>query len=115
MQVGCVFCQIIAGEVPADIVYQDDEITAFWDKNPATKIHILVVPNKHIESVNEAEKEDAELLGSLMLKAREIAAKYGVREKGYRLIMNVGKGGGQTIFHMHLHLFAGRNLPTIHR
>ena len=115
MQDGCVFCRIIAGKVSAKIVYQDDEITAFWDQRPATKVHILIVPNRHIASVNEANEEDAALLGRLMLTAREIAAEHGVRDTGYRLIVNVGEGGGQTVYHLHLHLFAGTNLPTIHR
>ena len=100
--------------MPAEIVYQNDEITAFWDQHPAAPIHILIVPNRHISSVNELEVEDAALLGRLMLKAREIAAEKGVRDKGYRLLVNVEEGGGQTIFHLHLHLFAGPHLLAIH-
>ncbi len=114
MQGGCVFCQIVAGMVPAEIVFQDDEITAFWDQHPAAPIHILIVPNRHISSVNELEVEDAALLGRLMLKAREIATEQGVRDKGYRLLVNVGEGGGQTVFHLHLHLFAGPHMMAIH-
>jgi len=114
MQEDCIFCQIVAGVVPAEIVYQNDEITAFWDQLPAAPIHILIVPNRHISSVNEMEAKDAALLGRLMLKAREIAVEQGVHDKGYRLLVNVGKGGGQTIFHLHLHLFAGPHLMAIH-
>ena len=114
MQGDCVFCQIVAGVVPAEIVYQDDEITAFWDQHPAAPIHILIVPNRHISSVNELEVEDAALLGRLMIKAREIATEQGVRDKGYRLLVNVGEGGGQSVFHLHLHLFAGPHLMAIH-
>jgi histidine triad (HIT) family protein len=114
MQEDCVFCQIVAGSVPAEIVYQDDEMTAFWDQHPAAPIHILIVPNRHISSVNEVEAEDAALLGRLMLKAREIAAEQGMRDKGYRLLVNVGEGGGQSVFHLHLHLFAGPHLMAIH-
>ena len=114
MQEDCIFCQIVAGVVPAEIVYQDDEITAFWDQHPAAPIHILIVPNRHISSVNEMEVEDAPLLGRLVLKAREIAAEQGVRDKGYRLLVNVEEGGGQTVFHLHLHLFAGPHLLAIH-
>ena len=114
MQGDCVFCQIVAGMVPAEIVFQDDEITAFWDQRPAAPIHILIVPNRHISSVNELEVEDAALLGRLMLKAREIATELGVRDKGYRLLVNVGEGGGQSVFHLHLHLFAGPHLMAIH-
>ena len=114
MQEDCIFCQIVAGVVPAEIVYQDDEITAFWDQHPAAPIHILIVPNRHISSVNEMEVKDAVLVGRLMLKAREIAAEQGVRDKGYRLLVNVEEGGGQTIFHLHMHLFAGPHLMAIH-
>ena len=114
MQEDCVFCQIVAGVVPAEIIFQDEEMTAFWDQRPAAPIHILIVPNRHISSVNEVEQEDAALLGRLMLKAREIATEQGVRDKGYRLLVNVGKEGGQSVFHLHLHLFAGPHLMAIH-
>ena len=114
MQDDCVFCQIVAGAVPAEIVFQDDEITAFWDQHPAAPIHILIVPNRHIPSVNELDVEDAALLGRLMLKAREIATEQGVRDTGYRLLVNVGEGGGQSVFHLHVHLFAGPHLMAIH-
>ena len=114
MQEDCVFCRIVAGKAPADIIYQDDEMTAFWDQFPATSIHILIVPNRHISSLNEMEAEDAALLGRLMLKAREIAVEQGVRDKGYRLLVNVGEGGGQSVFHLHLHLIAGPHMMAIH-
>ena len=114
MQEDCVFCQIVAGVVPAEIIFQDEEMTAFWDQRPAAPIHILIVPNRHISSVNEVEQEDVALLGRLMLKAREIAAEQGVRDKGYRLLVNVGEEGGQSVFHLHLHLFAGPHLMAIH-
>ena len=114
MQDDCIFCQIVAGVVPAEIIFQDDEITAFWDQHPAAPIHILIVPNRHISSVNELKVEDAAFLGRLMLRAREIATEQGVRDKGYRLLVNVGEGGGQSVFHLHLHLFAGPHLMAIH-
>ncbi|MDO9546092.1 MAG: histidine triad nucleotide-binding protein [Pelolinea sp.] len=114
MQEDCVFCQISDGRLSAQIVYQDDEMTAFWDRHPAAPVHILIIPNKHIDSLNEAEEGDAALLGRLMLKAREIAEEQGVREKGYRLLLNVGKEGGQSVFHLHVHLFAGPHLMAIH-
>ncbi|TFG65564.1 MAG: histidine triad nucleotide-binding protein [Anaerolineales bacterium] len=114
MQEDCIFCQITAGSASAEIVYQDDEMTAFWDRHPAALVHILIIPNKHISSLNEVEAEDADLLGRLMLKGREIAEQQGVREKGYRLLLNVGKGGGQTVFHLHVHLIAGPHLMAIH-
>ena len=114
MQTDCVFCRIVAGKTPAKIVFQNDEMTAFWDQHPATPVHILIVPNKHIPSVNELETQDAALLGRMILKAKEIAAEQGVRDSGYRLLINVGEGGGQSVFHLHLHLFAGPHLLAIH-
>ena len=114
MQDDCIFCRIVAGVVPAEIIFQDDEITAFWDQHPAAPIHILIVPNRHISSVNELKVGDAALLGRLMLRSREIATEQGVRDKGYRLLVNVGEGGGQSVFHLHLHLFAGPHLMAIH-
>lgn len=108
----CIFCKIVAGQAGADIVYRDAEITAFWDRRPAAPVHILVVPNKHIDSVNEADPQDAELLGKLILKARDLAKEQGVDERGYRLVLNVGPDGGQTVFHIHLHLIAGCRLPV---
>jgi histidine triad (HIT) family protein len=108
----CIFCKIIAGQADADIVFRDEQITAFWDHRPAAPVHILVVPNKHIDSVNEADPQDAELLGKLILKARDLAKEQGVDERGYRLVLNVGPDGGQTVFHIHLHLIAGRRLPV---
>lgn len=108
----CIFCRIAAGEAPAAIVYHDDEITAFWDRLPAAPVHILVIPNKHLDNLNQAEKEDAHLLGKMILKAKEIAKNEGVDEKGYRLVVNTGLDGGQTIYHVHLHLIAGKKLVT---
>lgn len=110
----CIFCMICDGKKSADIVYQDDEMTAFWDQHPAAPVHILFVPNKHIPSLNEVEDEDTALLGRLMLKAREIAEQQGVREKGYRLLLNIGDEGGQSVYHLHLHLFAGPHLLAVH-
>jgi len=108
----CIFCKIVSGQADADILYRDAEITAFWDSRPAAPVHILVVPNKHITSVNEAAPEDAELLGKLVLRARELAKEQSVDERGYRLVINVGLDGGQSVYHIHLHLIAGRRLPV---
>jgi len=110
----CIFCRIAAGEVPAAIVYHDDEITAFWDRLPAAPVHILVIPNKHMDSLNQAETEDACILGKMILKAREIARDEGVDEKGYRLVINTGLEGGQSVYHVHLHLIGGKKLPVFH-
>jgi histidine triad (HIT) family protein len=110
----CIFCRIIKKEEAADIIYQDEEITAFYDKRPAAPVHILIVPNKHIASVNEAGQEDTELLGKLILRAGKIAEEQGVAERGYRLVINTGLEGGQSVYHLHLHLIAGIRLPVFH-
>jgi histidine triad (HIT) family protein len=106
-QLSCIFCQIISGEVPASIVHRDELVTAFHDTHPLTSTHILIVPNRHIDSVNEVEESDAALLGHMVLMAKQIAARQGVAEKGYRLILNTGPDGGQSVFHLHMHLLAG--------
>ncbi len=104
------FEKIIAGEVPADIVYEDDGCVAFRDINPQAPIHVLVVPRKPIVNVAQAGDEDGELLGRLILGARNVARVLGVDRSGYRLVVNNGEGAGQTVYHLHVHLLAGRNL-----
>jgi histidine triad (HIT) family protein len=104
----CIFCKIIAGEIPGTFVYKDDEIIAFRDIHPAAPVHILIAPRKHIASNNEAAPGDEALLGRLFSVARQIAAEQGVDETGYRLIVNTGAGAGQTIFHLHMHLIGGK-------
>ena len=113
-QPDCIFCQIVAGTKDARIVYQDGELTAFWDHYPATPVHILIIPNRHIDSMNKVEQSDAALLGRMLLKARDIADEMGVRQKGYRLLINTERGGGQSVFHIHLHLFDGDHLLAVH-
>ncbi|MCD5397222.1 MAG: histidine triad nucleotide-binding protein [Candidatus Pacebacteria bacterium] len=107
----CIFCQIINKEAPADIVYEDNSVIVFKDINPSAPIHLLIVPKKHIISINNLKKQDKELVGYMFLVAKKIAKEQGVSEIGYRLIINVGKGGGQIIDHLHLHLLGGRELP----
>ena len=107
----CIFCRIAAGDASAAIVYHDDEITAFWDRLPAAPVHILVIPNKHIDNLNEMDAVDAPMIGRMVLKAKEIAARQGVNESGYRLILNTGYEGGQTVGHLHVHLIGGKKLP----
>jgi histidine triad (HIT) family protein len=104
----CVFCEIVSGNAPARIVYRDDQLTAFHDIHPIAAVHILIVPNRHIDSLNDVEAEGAGLLGHMLLVARQIAGELGVAEKGYRLIVNTGADGGQSVFHLHLHLIAGK-------
>lgn len=104
----CLFCKIIAGDIPANKVYEDDNVLAFHDISPAAPTHILIIPKKHIAAVKDAGAEDAELLGKLTLKASDIAREHGLEEDGYRFVINTGKQGGQTVFHIHLHILGGR-------
>lgn len=106
----CLFCKIIRGEIPSTKVYEDEEILAFKDINPAAPIHILVIPKKHIKSLVELEKEDEILIGKIYTVINKIAKDQGVKEKGYRVIVNCGKDGGQEVEHLHFHLLAGKPL-----
>jgi histidine triad (HIT) family protein len=106
----CIFCKIVAGEIPSTKVYQDDTVTAFRDINPVAPTHILIIPNKHIPSVNDLTPEDEATMGYLYTIAQKIAADEGVAESGYRLTINTGPDGGQVVFHLHLHLLGGRKL-----
>jgi len=103
----CIFCKIIAGEIPSTNVYRDEQVTAFRDLNPAAPTHILLVPNKHIDSVNTLASEDEQLIGHLFTAAKQLAAQEGIAEGGYRLIINTNAHAGQTVFHIHLHLLGG--------
>lgn len=104
----CLFCKISKGDIPADIVYQDDELLAFRDISPQAPTHILVIPRKHIATLNDATEEDAPMLGKLMRVASTLASEAGCAEEGYRVVMNCNAGAGQTVFHIHLHLLCGR-------
>ncbi len=106
---GCIFCKIVAGELPADIVYQDDEVLAFRDINPVAPTHILIIPKQHLATANEFSAENQLLIGKLMLTASHLARKLGFSENGYRLAMNCNHDAGQTVYHIHLHLLAGRH------
>jgi histidine triad (HIT) family protein len=103
----CIFCKIIAGELPGTIVFRDEQVTAFRDLRPAAPTHILIVPNRHIDSVNMLTVDDEQLIGHLFTTARQIAAKEGIAENGYRLIANTNSHAQQTVFHIHLHLLGG--------
>ncbi len=105
-----IFSKIIAGELPGDIVYRDDQVTAFRDIQPQAPVHILIVPNKEIATVNDVEEADEQLIGRMVTAARRIAAQEGVAEKGYRLLINCNRDAGQEVFHLHMHLFGGRPL-----
>ena len=103
----CIFCKIIKKEIPSTILYEDDEIIAFKDINPAAPIHILVIPKKHIPSLVELEKEDELLVGKIYTVINKLAEAQGVKERGYRVIVNCGKDAGQEVGHLHFHLLAG--------
>ena len=102
----CIFCKIAAGEIPAQIVKQGDGIVAFKDLNPQAPTHVLVIPTTHVETLNDA--KDAGLLGRLMLFARDVAREAGIGGTGYRVVVNTNSDGGQTVFHLHLHVLGGR-------
>ena len=105
-----IFSKIINGEAEADIVYQDDRVTAFRDINPAAPTHVLIVPNKEISTVNDVTEADAPLVGHMIVVAGKVAREEGIAEDGYRLIINCNEYGGQTVFHLHMHLVGGRPL-----
>jgi histidine triad (HIT) family protein len=104
----CLFCRIVRRDIPATIVHEDAHTLAFRDIDPKAPTHVLVIPKKHVPSLNEA--DDAELLGRVLLAARSIAAAEGLADVGYRTVINCGAGAGQTVFHLHLHLLGGRAL-----
>jgi len=110
MSSDCLFCKILAGEIPADLVYESDTAVAFRDINPQAPMHVLVIPRKHIATINDIEPDDQEIVGSLYTAAREIAAEAGIAEDGYRTVMNCNEGAGQSVFHIHLHVLGGRPL-----
>lgn len=109
----CIFCKIIKGDIPSTNVYKDEHVTAFRDINPAAPTHILIVPNKHIESVNMLIPDDEPLIGKLFAAAKLLAAQEGIANSGYRLVVNTGAEAGQTVFHLHLHLLGGRAMRAL--
>ena len=106
----CLFCKIIKGEIPSNKVYEDDEILAFHDINPAAPIHILVIPKKHIDSLAKIEKEDEILIGKIYGVIDKIAEEKGFKDEGYRVIVNCGENGGQEVMHLHYHVLAGTKM-----
>lgn len=110
MTSSCIFCRIVSGEVAAEIVFRDGQVTAFQDMHPVAPTHILIVPDKHIESVGTLEVEDEQLLGHLFSVARRLAEEKGISKGGYRLVTNTGANGGQTVFHLHVHLIGGQRM-----
>jgi len=106
----CIFCKIIAGELPSDIVYRDDEIIGFRDINPIAPVHLLIIPGKHIPSIRDLTETDLPLLGKMTLVANRLAEEQGIADAGYRLVINCGDEAGQTVHHIHMHLLGGRTL-----
>ena len=107
---GCLFCRIVAGEIPASLVYQDDRIVAFKDINPQAPGHVLVIPRRHIATLNDLSPDDDAIVGELVRRSAAIAAELGFAERGYRTVFNCNAEAGQTVFHIHLHLLGGRRL-----
>ena len=106
----CLFCRIVAGEIPAKIAYEDEDVIAFHDLNPQAPLHVLVIPRKHIATIIDIQPDDAALIGKLYLAAKQVAADAGYADDGYRVVMNCGADAGQSVFHIHLHVLAGRHL-----
>lgn len=105
-----IFCKIIKGEIPAKKVYEDDFVFAFHDIHPIAPVHVLIIPKKHIESINDLEEGDVEIMGNMFLAAKKIAAQVGIAEKGYKLLVRTGMHGGQEVPHIHMHLLGGARL-----
>jgi histidine triad (HIT) family protein len=106
----CIFCKIVARTIPAALVYEDDMVVAFDDVNPQAPTHTLVIPRRHVASIAELQDSDVGLLGWLMLTGNKIAKLKGIADAGYRLVVNTGGHGGQSVFHLHLHVLGGRHL-----
>jgi histidine triad (HIT) family protein len=104
------FLKIIARDIPADIVYETDDVLAFRDINPQAPTHILIIPKEHIRTMNDLESDHSELVGKLFMAARELAEQEGISEEGYRVVMNCNRAGGQAVYHIHLHLLGGRQM-----
>ena len=113
MATDCLFCKIVNRELPAEIVFEDDDVVAFNDISPQAPTHILIIPKAHFSTLNELTEQDIELPGKLVLRARALASEKGIAESGYRLIMNCNAEGGQTVYHVHMHLLGGRQLTHL--
>ncbi len=106
----CLFCKIVAGEIPCDKVYEDDDFLAFHDINPKAPVHVLLIPKFHLPTLADADEEDSAMLGSMMNTVRKVAEDLKL-DVGYRLVINVREGGGQEVFHIHVHILGGKKLP----
>ncbi len=108
----CIFCQIVAGEIPSEILYQDEEVIAFRDINPLAPSHLLIIPRKHISSLVQLSEAESSLIGKMVNTANQLAKREGIAESGYRLVINCGEQGGQLVPHLHMHLLGGRRLSN---
>ena len=108
----CLFCKILVKDVPAEVVYENEHVLAFKDIYPKAPFHVLIIPKKHITTLNDLHADDTELAGQLFVAAKAIATEQGFADDGYRMMMNCGEGGGQIIFHLHLHLMAGKTFKA---
>lgn len=106
----CIFCKIVAGEIPANKVYDDEQVLAFNDINPQAPTHVLVIPKRHIESLATATADDNQLLGHLLTTASQLARDLGLAERGYRVVFNIGQDGGMAVYHLHAHILGGRRM-----
>lgn len=106
----CIFCKIVAGQIPSEYLFESDDLIAFEDINPVAPTHVLIVPRKHIATLNDLRETDAALVGKMFLAAKDIAKSKGISEEGYRAVFNCMAGAGQAVFHIHLHLLGGRRL-----
>ena len=106
----CLFCKIVDGDIPANVVFEDEDVLAFRDISPQAPTHILIIPRRHISTINDIGDGDCEVIGTLFTAAKKIAAAENLSESGYRVVMNCGEGAGQSVFHIHLHLLGGRGL-----
>ena len=110
MEEKSIFQMILDKEIESEIIYEDDQIFSIKDINPAAKVHLLIIPKKRINTINDVKNEDKDLIGSMVLVAKELAKKYKIDQSGYRLVWNTNSDGGQTVFHIHLHLLGGEKL-----
>lgn len=106
----CLFCKIVNNEIPATVLFEDNDIMAFSDIKPQAPTHVLIIPKHHIATINDTSDGDAELLGHMVLQAKKLAKTLDISDKGYRLVFNINSGGGQEVFHIHLHLLGGRQM-----
>ena len=106
----CIFCKIVAGQIPSDVVYTDDRVIAFHDINPMAPVHLLIIPREHIASLNDITEHQLPLVGHMVMVAKQLAKQQGIATKGYRVVINCGPQGGQVVQHLHMHLLGGREL-----